>query len=67
LIKKYVDQITPEQVIKIYAEDGVTIAINQAGQIIEFLYMITEIALDIAEEELHEEKLNGSNTNGFEK
>jgi hypothetical protein len=62
LEKSYVNQVTPQQVIKIYAAGGINLTIDQANQILEFMYMLAEIALDIAEEELNKEKLDGSNS-----
>ncbi len=64
LKKNYVNQVTPEQVIKNYAEHGQVIIEDQAKQILEFMYMVADIALDIAEKELREEKLRRSNPNG---
>jgi hypothetical protein len=65
LNKKYVNQVTPELVIKTYAEHGQIITVDEAEKIIEFMYMLAEIALDIAEEDLKKEKTDGSNPNGF--
>ncbi len=65
LNKNHLDQVTPEQIIKIYAEEGMAITVDQAKQILEFMYMIADIALDIAEEKLRKKEPDGSNPNGF--
>jgi hypothetical protein len=59
------DRVTPERIIQIYSEGGMTINVDQAKQILEFMYMLADVALDIAEEDLRKEKLSGSNPNGF--
>lgn len=63
LNKDYVDQVTPEQVIKIYAEDGIVLTIEQAEKIIEFMYMLAEISLEIFERKQTEKRSGGSNSN----
>ncbi len=62
LNKNYLNQVTPEQIIKIYVEGGIVITVDQASQIIEFMYMLAEIDLNIAEAELRKEKPDGSNS-----
>lgn len=62
--KNYFDRVTPEQVIKIYSENDQIITVDQANQIIEFLYMIAEIALDSIEKEIQEEKSRKKKSDG---
>ena len=62
LNKNYLNQVTPEQIIKIYVEGGIVTTVDQASQIIEFMYMLAEIDLNIAEAELRKEKPDGSNS-----
>jgi hypothetical protein len=52
LDSEYVNQVRPEQIIKIFAKDGQVITIDQANKILEFMYMLADIALDIAEKEM---------------
>ncbi len=52
LDKRYINQVMPEQVIKTYADHGHLITVEEAEGIIEFMHMLAEIALDIAEEKL---------------
>ena len=68
LHRQYVDQVTPDKMIKLYAEDGIVITVDQAEKIIEFMYMLAEMALDILEERVKkEEKDSGSNPCKFQK
>jgi hypothetical protein len=62
LNKNYVGQVTREQVIKNYAEHGHVINVDQANQILEFMYMFADIALEIAEDEMKKENQSGSNS-----
>ena len=62
LNKNYLNQVTPEQIIKIYVEGGIVTTVDQASQIIEFMYMLAEIDLNIAEAQLRKEKPDGSNS-----
>jgi hypothetical protein len=62
---KYTNQVKPEQIIKIFAKDGQVITIDQANKILEFMYMLADMALDIAVKEMRKEKMDGSISNGF--
>ena len=62
--KNYVDQVTPEKISKIYLENGQIITVDQANQIIEFLYMIAEMALDSIEKEMQKEKSRKKRSGG---
>lgn len=50
---KYENEIQPETIVKIYREDGIEITMEQARGILEFLYMLANIALDNAEKEIN--------------
>jgi len=45
---KYVGAIKPETVIKLYKKDGIDLTIEQAKAILEFMYMLAEISLELA-------------------
>jgi hypothetical protein len=63
--KNYDGNVSSERVGRIYTEQGMTINVDQAKQILEFMYMVAEIALEIAEEGLRKGKSVASNPNRF--
>lgn len=59
LQSKYVNQVTPQEVIKLYGVEGITLTVEQTNQVLEFMYMIAEFALEDIMKEFSE---NGSNS-----
>jgi len=48
---EYVNQVQPQTVVKLLEEEGISITLQQAKGILELMYMLADIALDILEEE----------------
>jgi len=49
LNNNHVHKIAPIQIIKLYAEEGITISIDQATEILKFMRLLVEMALDKVE------------------
>lgn len=56
-----VRRVTPNQVIKLFADGGQTITVEQANKVLEFMYMLAEVTLEVAEKEILERDLLPTN------
>jgi len=49
---KYVDEVKPQTIVELFKKDGIHITTQQAKGILEFMYMLADFSLEIAEKEI---------------
>lgn len=55
---KYVDEVQPVTVVEIYKRYGMTISLNQAEEIVKFLYLLADVMVDNFQKEIEDKVEN---------
>ncbi len=51
------EKVLPEEIMKVLKEHGTEVSVEDAKRILEFMYMIAEMALDVYVNSLYSKKL----------